>query len=44
MPLLILLAPRAWHEYGTPPGIAEVLTAAIWSVIVDNSDVSPVVR
>jgi hypothetical protein len=35
-----LLAPRAWHEYGTPPGIAEVLTAAIWSVIVDNSDVS----
>ena len=35
-----MLALRAWHECGTPPGIAEVLTAAIWSVIVDNSDVS----
>ena len=35
-----MLALRAWHECGTPPGIAEVPTAAIWSVIVDNSDVS----
>jgi len=35
-----LASARAWHEYGTPPGIAEVLTAAIWSVIVDSSDVS----
>jgi hypothetical protein len=35
-----LLAPSAWHECDTPPGVAEVLTAAIWSVIVDNSDVS----
>lgn len=32
-------APRG-IECRTPLGIAEVLTAAIWSVIVDNSDVS----
>jgi hypothetical protein len=35
-----LLALRAWHERGAPPGVAEVLIAAIWSVIVDDSGLS----
>jgi hypothetical protein len=35
-----LLALRAWHERGAPPGVAEVFIAAIWSVIVDDSDLS----